>query len=314
MYSLLSALKGTQTTSVRGLQKALSSKRTNVVQLVQTHQIHDFYTKQQRSKGPLGYPIGEVQFQNGKAIRHYRGGEVHTMAGTAGGVLLREVKVMFGGFKCIKESSHDQLSDTDEPYFVVSVGTTGGMIPITKKFGHYENVETDTKQTINEVISTSLNPNPLMISVDAYEHDYGDPDETAKAIQDEMVKLAQAAQSLLAATEAADAADGPGIGPTAGAAGAAGTLAGPVGAVIAGAIVTVMDLGDDYIGHAGAAFFTRAYDIGDTPIEPKKLGDFPGMDTNRGYNAVIDIDGKGEGKYQLYFDIAVEIKQKPLPG
>jgi hypothetical protein len=127
-----------------------------------------------------------------------------------------------------------------------------------------------------------------------------------------MVKLAQAAQSLLAATEAADAADGPGIGPAAGAAGAAGTLSGPVGAVIAGAIVTAMDLGDDHIGHAGASFFTRAYDIGDEPIQPKKLGDFPGMQD--GYNAVIDIDGKDEGKYQLYFEVVVSLKQQDLPG
>jgi hypothetical protein len=127
MYSLLSALKGTQTTSVRGLQKALSSKRTSAVQLVQTHLIHEQYTKQQRSKGPFGYPIGEVQFQGAKAIRHYRGGDIHTMAGTTGGTLLRRVRVMFGGFKCIKESDHDQVSSTDEPYFVVTVGTSGGM-------------------------------------------------------------------------------------------------------------------------------------------------------------------------------------------
>ncbi len=306
MYSLLTALKRTQSKSVLGLKAALSSKRSSVTQLLQTHLIHERYTKFGQSKGPFGFPVGEVQFVGKKAVRHYRGGDIDVGAVDsgakpmeAGGLPVWEITVTYGGFKCLEESSSDQLSDTDEPYFIVSVWNAG-KIPVTKKLGPYENIAKGDSKSVPQPLGGKLSPDPLFIHVAAFEHDFGDPDDIEKAIQDKLVELAKAAEAL-AAGLGADAADGGGIGPAAGAGTVSGLMASPiVGAVVFG-IVAIMDLGDDYISEGGLDAFTHPDEVTEASVHLPKIGDFGTMDN--GYNKKIEIDGGDEGKYELYFDI-----------
>jgi hypothetical protein len=42
-------------------------------------------------------------------------------SGKAVGYVTRQASVRFLGFRCVEESSSDQLTGTDEPYFVVTV-------------------------------------------------------------------------------------------------------------------------------------------------------------------------------------------------
>src|SRR5262249_23107494 len=131
----------------------------------------------------------------------------------------------------------DELSSSDEPYFLITLDNTTG-VPTTRKFGPFENTDTGTERGVGEFLATALSPTPLAIRWSAYENDEGDPDEPARNLQAKMVELAQQAQSAAAAS-GADAADGPGIGPTA-AAGAAGLLAGPLGSLLAVGIVQAL--------------------------------------------------------------------------
>ncbi|MER8973206.1 MULTISPECIES: hypothetical protein [unclassified Mesorhizobium] len=271
--------------------------------------IHQHYLRTGGRLGPLGYPTSEVRVSSYKATRQYRGGQIEATlnARDSIGVITQALKtqesrVTFLGFRCIRESEHDGLSGTDEPYFVIAVDTGNG-VPLTKKFGPFENTETGRETGVGAFLVNGNAPNPLSIRVEAYEHDHGDPDETARAIQEQMVELAQAAQSI-ASGSGADAADGPGIGPAA-TAGAVGLLAGPLGALLAVGVVSVLGLGDDWIGQGVALAFTRP----EQAKTPPPLGTFQGNP----FNAKIDINGGPEGHYELFFDIHVkEVEQTTL--
>lgn len=261
--------------------------------------IHQQYLESGGQAGPLGFPTSSVQFSGVTAARTYRGGDVLAVMNEDGplGVTTqalkkRGVSVRFLGFKCLGES--DEWSASDEPYFVISVDHGAG-VPLTKKFGPYENTDQGTEWGVGEVLVDGIAPDPLAIRVMAYENDEGDPDETAKKIQAQMVTLAQQAQSLAAASGAA-AADGPGIGPSA-TAGAVGLVSGPLGALVAVGIVSALGLGDDFIGQDVALAFTRPENVG----IPPSLGSFRG----NSFNARVNIDGGNQGHHELYFDIVV---------
>jgi len=68
------------------------------------------------------------------------------------GLATRTVRITFLGFKCIGESTSNGGSDTDEPYFVVSVDTANGL-PRTEKFGPYENIETGSEVEVGSFLA-----------------------------------------------------------------------------------------------------------------------------------------------------------------
>ena len=225
MLSLRTALNQNQTTSMRGLQSALSSSRSSVRELLLTNLIHQHYLGVDGHTGPLGIPTSPVEFTGGVGTREFRGGQITTQGEGVRALAHHEASVRFLGFRCVQESSHDQLSPHDEPYFIIAVDTGNGA-PFVKKFGEFEGTETGTEVGIGELLLQKAAPNPTAIRVAAYEKDYGDPDATARRIQDEVVKLSQQAASL---ASAASAADGPGVGPAAGAGTIGGIAGGPSG-------------------------------------------------------------------------------------
>jgi hypothetical protein len=136
--------------------------------------------------------------------------------------------------------------------------------------------------------------------VAAFENDQGNPDDTAKKIQDEIVKLSQQAASLASAASAAD-----GAGEFAAGAGTVGGIAGgPLGAIVAAGIVLALDLGDDFIGQSVAVLFPRPEDVG----TPQTKGQFQGND----FNQQIDITSEEEGQYELFFDVHVALIPGPV--
>ena len=299
MLSLRTALQQTQTESVLGLRSALSSQQSSMTQLLQTNLIHQHYLDVGGRDGRLGYPTSEVQFLGVETSRQFRGGEIHLLGDKVSAIATREVSVRFLGFRCVRESDSDQLSPHDEPYFIISADTGNGA-PAVKKFGRFEGVDSGTEIGVAELLIQKVPPNPMAIRVVAYENDDGDPDETARKIQDEVIKLSQQAGSL---ASAAAAADGPGVGPSA-AAGTVGAIAGgPIGALVAAGIVSLLGLGDDFIGQATTVLFARQDDVGTPPT----LDQFQGND----FNCKINVNGGDEGEYDLFFDIVV-VDQPPV--
>jgi hypothetical protein len=264
MLSLRTALKQNKTNSVLGLRSTLPSKRSSLTELLQTNLIQ-----------LLGNKIPALAKQ--------------------------EVRVRFVGFKCVRESDVDGQSPHDEPYFVITVNH-GGSAPTVKKFGRFTGVDSGDEIGFGEVLIEKVPPDPMTILAIAYENDDGDPDETAKKIQDEVVKLSQEVGSL---ASAAAAADGPGVGPAA-AAGTVGAIAGgPLGALAAAGIVSILGLGDDFVGQAAMVLFELQDDVG----MPPNQGQFQGNDFNR----KITINGDDEGEYELFFNVVVELIPAPIP-
>lgn len=301
MLSLSLGLTQTGTRSVRGMRQKLSSRSTSVRRLLQTHLIHQHYLASGGPHGAFGYPNSDVQFRVGEAMREYRGGDIHLL-GTGFHDLPRlSVSIRFVGFKCVRESSWDQASPSDEPYFVITIDSGSGS-PTVRKFGPFENVDTNTEMGFGDLLIDNVAPNPMSIRVIAYENDHGDPDKTAKNIQDTVVMLSQQAGAA-AAGAGAEAADGPGVGPAALAAGVGGVAAGPLGALLAAGIVSTLGLGDDFINQTAFMLFEHSNDVG----SPSKLGQVQHMDYNRNAN----VNGGDQGEYDLYFQILV--KEIPPP-
>jgi RNA polymerase sigma factor (sigma-70 family) len=144
-------------------------------------------------------------------------------------------------------------------------------------------------------------PNPAAVRVTAYERDFGDPEETAKRIQEEVAKLSEQVASLAAP---ASAADGPGIGAGAVAAGAGAIAAGPLGALLATGIVSTLGLGDDFIDQSLATLFGRPEVVG----TPAPMGVFE----NNEYNVQLTLDGQGRGRYEVFFDVHVKDSAPPV--
>jgi hypothetical protein len=294
MLNLRTALEQNKTNSMLSLRSALSTKRSSLTELLQTNLIHQHYLNAGGPNGRFGFPTSEVQISGTTASRQYRGGEIQLLREKIPALPRQVVSVRFLGFKCVRESDSDQLSPHDEPYFVIVVNNGTGA-PVVKKFGKFEGIDTDDEIGIVELLIGGVAPNPMSILALAYEQDDGDPDETAKKIQDEVVKLSQAAGSLASGAEAAD---GPGVGLAAGAATVGGIAAGPLGALAAAGIVSVLGLGDDFVGQSASLLFARQEDVG----TPPKQGQFQGND----FNHKININGDEEGEYDLFFDVLVE--------
>jgi hypothetical protein len=154
--------------------------------------IHEHYLASGGPHGQLGYPTSVVQFFGSTASRQYRAGTVtaikdssHPLGVGIQAIATREARVTFLGFRCLDLSN--ELSPSDEPYFVISVDDATG-VPLVKKFGPFD-VKKGTEVGIGEVVShRGMAPNPLAIRTVGYENDQGDPDETARKLHAVLVQ------------------------------------------------------------------------------------------------------------------------------
>jgi hypothetical protein len=266
--------------------------------------IHDTYLRTGAHSGRLGFPTSEVAFTGNTAKRRYRGGEINARAEFDGedqvGVVTQAlaipgVRITFVGFRCVAASN--ELSASDEPYFVISV-INGSNQAVVQKFGPFEGVETGTEIGVGSTLISSAAPNPTAILAIAYENDEGDPDETARKLREKAAAVVQQVQSLIAA-DAASSADGPGVGTAAGASAVGSFISGPIGGLLAAGVVSLLGLADDYVGQNVALVLQRPDEVHTMP----ELGKFRG----NSFNVHIRIDGRDEGHYELFFDMHVEL-------
>lgn len=302
MLSLRTAFNQNQVTSVRGLRSALGPERSSVSELLRINLIHQHYVGVGGHTGPLGLPTSPVEFTGAVGTRQYRGGEITILGEGVQALAHHEASIRFLGFRCVEESSHDQSTAQDEPYFIITVDTGNGA-PIVKKFGEFDGIITGTEMGFGELLLDKAAPNPMSIRVAAFENDRGDPDATARKIQDEVVKLSQQAASL---ASAASAADGPGVGVAAGAGTIGGIAGGPIGALLAVGAVELLGLGDDFVGQAVDVLFVNQNDVGTPAVKEDRF-------QNNEFNRKIVIDGGAEGKYELFFDVRVKKVLPPEP-
>lgn len=256
-----------------------------------TQLIHVHYLAHGGRFGPFGYPVSDVRVDGQTAARDYRGGTIQVLDnGATKGLVTEQVRFTFLGFRCNGES--DELSASDEPYFVIAVDQFNGD-PDVRTFT-FENIDAGDEIGVGALLVKDVSPNPTAIRVIAFEHDEGDPEETAAALQEKLVELSNEVASIAGAA-GADAASGPGIGVGAAASSVGGVLGGPIGALIAAGIVSVLGLGDDFIGQDVTMQFNRP----ESTETPSPLGNFRGNP----FNAKLAISKEDEGSYELFFDV-----------
>jgi hypothetical protein len=261
---------------------------------IAAHKIRELYLNSGAHKGLLGFPLSNVQFDTHKAEQRFAGGKIEFLNTTTKGFAETSVRVRFVGFHCDRESDHDQLSDTDEPYFII--GVAGSNRSNTIRFGPYQNVETGTDRFEAAMLAdpTSANPivivPPIVIGVVAIEHDAGTPEEAEekvrsiiKAIEE---KFDQAAATFGAVT--------------------AGSHVLPewardilIGWVPEG-IAAIFGLGDDHIGSVPLVMFDFNPGLEKWTTPPRI-----GLHNQNPYNTEITVDGGSEGSYKLRFQVEI---------
>jgi hypothetical protein len=212
--------------------------------------------------------------------------------GAVKGRVTEQVRFTFLSFRCTKESDHDQLSSSDEPYFIIAMDQFDGD-PAVEIFS-FENIVTNPEVGVGAGLLQGVPPNPTAIRVIAYERDEGDPEETAAELQETLVELSNEV-SKIASASGADAASGPGVGFGAAASTVAGIVAGPIGAAVAAGVVSVLDLRDGFIGQDVKMVFNRPEET----ETPRVLDKFRGNP----FNAKIELNNVTEGSYEFFFDV-----------
>jgi hypothetical protein len=265
--------------------------------------IRALYMDSGAHRGLLGFPVSDIQFDPHKAEQRFAGGRIQVLGSspTPKGVATTSVRVRFVGFHCIQESEHDQLSDTDEPYFMI--GVVASNRSNTVRFGPYENVETGTDRFEAAMLadpysSASFVP-PIVIGVVALEHDEGTPEEAEEKVR-EIVKEIERKFEQAAATFGVET-GGNHVMPE----WARDILIGwaPEG------ITAVFGLGDDHIGSVPLVMFDfdPSLDHWTTPPRIGRHGQNP-------YNTAILVDGGSQGKYELRFQVEIveqELEVRP---
>jgi hypothetical protein len=307
----------TSTVWIKGHSQNLHTQPVNiqVLQPLQTPQvdkqkvidrIHEAYQNMGGPAGPLGMPTSEVKHSGNTAKRSYRGGEIRALveaiADLQGEAQTRVqtqafaipgLRITFIGFRCTLHSTG--LGD-DEPYFIISISNGDNQTRV-EKFGPFENVENGTEIGIGSTLLAGGAPNPTAILAVAYENDEGDPNRTANNIRQKAAQGVQQVQSTIASS-AASSADGPGISDAAAASVVAGIIIGPFRDILPASVVSLLGLDDDYVGQDVALALQRPEEVRTKP----PLGTFRG----KPFNERIEINGVGEGRYELFFDLFVD--------
>jgi hypothetical protein len=240
-------------------------------------------------------PTDVVKFDSqNRGSRQYRGGEIHVMEGSASGFVQRVASVTYLGMRCLKT----QGGSDDEPYFILGVDFGDGS-PVVQ-LAKYENITQGSEGGDVRFLVGNQAPNPMAIRAIAYENDAGDPEQTKKNVQDELVKLSNEAVAVYGAVEAADSPDLA----TVFAAGS-NALKGAWSAVIAAIIVGAFGMEDDYTGQDSRVLFLPP----EPAMTPATIGTFHGQP----YNVKLDVDGKDEGHYELFFRVNVADPPAPQP-
>jgi hypothetical protein len=253
-----------------------------------TAKIDAFYQQHGGFRGPFGFPMGGVSFPGGVPTRHFAGGTIKILGNTPKGVEMRYVRVRFLGFHCDAESDNDQLSGSDEPYFLIGVAGSNGSS--TVRFGPYSGVDSGTVRfEAAEVASAAhaITP-PIVLGVVAMEHDEGTPEEAEAKVRAVVQEIERKFDEAVGAFTGA--ATGSHVMPE-------WTRDILIGWLPEG-IAAVFGLGDDEVGKTPMVLFDNKVDL-DQWKAPPVLGKHGPNE----YNVVLTVDGGDEGKYTCYFKV-----------
>ena len=241
----------------------------------------------------MGFPLHDVEFNGSNARHDYAGGPIiHTLNGPKGPGKTWSVDVRFVGFECVSESDADQLSDTDEPFFLIGVVGTQGST--AAKFGPYENVASGTRRYEASMIAGGsdgpfLSP-PIVLGVTVMEHDYGNTDEAVELVRDVLKqvegKVDQAAGAFMGAST------GNHVMPE--------WLRDIVIGWVPEVGAAVLGLADDEVGKVPKVLFDYKPAGGEWE-QPSEKGQFG----ENMYTDVLQIDGGSEGIYKVYFHVRI---------
>ena len=236
---------------------------------------------------PLGHPVqadAPVQSDGSEFFTDYRGGRISFS--DAEGVSAHATfatTVRYRGIHCFGKSEA-----VDEPYAIVGVYTPDSPeTTITKKFpigaASYENfvASTDTSESVD--VRTLTTPQDLAISCTVMEHDSGDPERAAAAVEDALKKAASDSGVV-------DAAD-------------ISVFTGVLDDLkIPGLIADVLGVGDDVIG-------SQTLQIHYTELEPapplQKFG-------NVSFNFESPLLTDGDASYKIYFEVFTQRIDPPV--
>jgi hypothetical protein len=286
-------LKDLGTNSVRELFRRTGSSENSVFKQAQIAAIDRLYQMNREFRGPFGFPLDAVEFTGNTAIRSYSGGQIKFLDSSPQGEKTIVVRVRFVGFRCISESSSDQLSGSDEPYFIIGVASAKGSK--TKRFGHYEGIDSGSVRfEADDIVSVNdeITP-PIVLGVVAMEHDFGSEEEAEAKVREVIEaierKFDQAVGSFSGATTENH------VLPE----WARDILIGwiPEG------IAALFGLADDQIGKTPVVLFDNKADLKEFRA-PAVIGQHGANE----YNVVVNIDGGDEGKYDLFLRSIFSLK------
>ncbi|MFE6904032.1 hypothetical protein ACFVFJ_45755 [Streptomyces sp. NPDC057717] len=278
------------TDSVAELFRRTGSPLTSLAKQSQLAAIGMHYQKCGGAGSTLGLPLTEAEFNQDGARRNFAGGRIEFLDNTPTGYSDTVVQVTFVGWHCNAESN--ELSGSDEPYFLIGVASTNGSR--TMKFGPYEDVDAGSNQSeASEIVGVDdrLTP-PIVLGVAGMEHDEGSPEEAeakVRAIFEEIESKIEAAGREF------------------------GIFTGSnhvmpewmrdivIGWVPEG-VAALLGLGDDHIKNVSKILFDYDPALAEwTPIP--ELGSHEGNP----YNLVIRVNQENadEGDYSLFFNVRV---------
>jgi hypothetical protein len=255
--------------------------------LIAAHQIQQKYVEIGERRSPLGRPIDpslSVQSSGQEFFRNFRGGQIKFTSGSgASAFATHQTIVRFRGIHCFGKSEA-----VDEPYAIIGVYAPDAEDQTTKKKfpsgrTSYENFVASTDASESADVSPSFPgwaPQSVAISCTVMEHDSGDPDRVAAAVEDAIKKAAS----------------------TAGAADDVSVFTGLLDDLkIPGLIADLLGVGDDVIDSQ-----VLQIDIGNMiPKRPmQKFG-------NIEFNFESPLLSDGDASYKLYFEVFVEKIEPP---
>lgn len=250
--------------------------------------------------GLLGVPRAPISYGAGEARWNLTGGHVISRAdGTTSVSFDQRVKIEWIGYKCWAESKHDQSSNSDEPYFIISAVMAG--YSFTSRFGPYSDVNSGESEVQEFPLTEHFPVAPGYLHVVAMEHDEGRTQEARRKVENTMKEAAAAAsQAVTAYNLLAAAGGGAGVDPMVDVAIA---VAVPLFAPAAKLITAVAGLGDDSVAASSTSLFHER----DGYAQPPDKGTHGG----KKWTHKVYLDGGSAGKYDVFFRVTIVNVRRP---
>jgi hypothetical protein len=298
---LLSAARAAGRTSLQQLRTTVGSTSTSAREVAQIALLHKAFLAAGGARGRMGLPLTTVsRLSDGSVARRYERGEMRlTASGNAIVVNEKRFIVHFVGLECMRESSHDQSTASDEP-FVLWFVQSGSIVTPTNRVS-FKGINTGSQETVSDNALAGPTNHvglPLIINAVVMEHDSGDRDKAAQRLNE----LARDAVGI--ANEVIDQINNY-SGST-----KIERLAEPVGmAKLGGLVASLFGLEDDFVGTGIAEVFivkpgeTLAAlnaRVGNTSFTQSL---FKNQAT---YTHSFEVSRPKEGRYRLYFRVEIE--------